>query len=118
MSDDYLTLVFRQPISSEVQRVLASGEWSAASHSHAIHERDRYSALCDKWNAECDAMREDNKRLADVAQALESKLEGLIDAAQAVIDRWETPMWKDVPPTADYIYRLRDAVVAAKGEAE
>ena len=26
-------------------------------------ERDRLSTLCDKWNTECDEMREDNKRL-------------------------------------------------------
>ena len=34
----------------------------------------------------------------------------LIAAAQAVVDRWETPLWKDVPATAEYIYRLRDAL--------
>ena len=45
MNDDYLTLVFQQPISSDVQRVLASGEWSAASHSHAIHDRDRIDRI-------------------------------------------------------------------------
>lgn len=31
-------------------------------------------------------------------------------AAQAVIDRWETPLWKDAPATAEYIARLRDAL--------
>ena len=38
----------------------------------------------------------------------------LIDAAKAVIQRWETPLWKDAPPTAEYIYRLRDAVERAE----
>ena len=118
MIDDYLTLVFTKPLKPVHQALIADGDWSAASHSHAINDRDHYSALCDKWNAECDAMREDNKRLASVAQAHESKLEGLFDAAQAVVERWETPMWKDVPPTADYIYRLRDAVAAASGETK
>lgn len=28
-------------------------------------------------------------------------------AAQAVVDRWDTPLWKDVPATAEYIGRLR-----------
>lgn len=31
-------------------------------------------------------------------------------AAQAVIDRWETPSWKDVPATAVYINELREAL--------
>ena len=30
------------------------------------------------------------------------------EAAQAVVDRWETPTWKDAEPTAAVIYRLRD----------
>jgi len=33
-------------------------------------------------------------------------------AAKAVIDRWETPLWKDVPATAGYIAALRDALAA------
>jgi len=31
-------------------------------------------------------------------------------AAQAVIDRWDSPSWKDLPATADYIHRLRKAM--------
>jgi len=34
----------------------------------------------------------------------------LRDAAQAVVDRWETPLWKDAAPTADVIYKLRAAL--------
>jgi len=37
----------------------------------------------------------------------------LIAAARAVVERWETPAWKDAPATAGYIYALRDAVQAA-----
>lgn len=43
----------------------------------------------------------------------------LLKAAKAVITRWETPLWKDVPATTEYIYRLRDAVEQAeKQEAD
>ena len=35
------------------------------------------------------------------------------DAAQAVVDRWETPLWKDVEPTAHVIARLRQALAAS-----
>jgi len=31
-------------------------------------------------------------------------------AAQAVVDRWDTPLWKDVPHTGEYIARLRRAL--------
>ena len=40
----------------------------------------------------------------------------LIDAAQAVIERWDTPKWKDVAPTAEYIARLRRAVAASHSQ--
>lgn len=43
---------------------------------------------------------------------LQERLETLEEAAQAVIDRWETPLWKDVPATAEYIARLRAALSA------
>jgi len=34
----------------------------------------------------------------------------LVEAAQAVVDRWDTPLWKDVPRTGEFIGRLRDAI--------
>lgn len=42
-----------------------------------------------------------------------SDYERLRKAAQAVVRRWETPLWKDVPATADVIYALRDALGGA-----
>ena len=38
-------------------------------------------------------------------------------AAQALIDRWETPLWKDVPHTAECIHRLRAALTTPAGAA-
>ena len=38
-------------------------------------------------------------------------------AAQAVVDRLDTPLWKDVPATAEYIGRLRAALAAGRATA-
>lgn len=38
----------------------------------------------------------------------------LLSAARAVVARWETPLWKDAPATAGFIYELRDAIAAAE----
>lgn len=35
---------------------------------------------------------------------------GIREAAQAVVDRWDSPLWKDVEPTAHVIARLRQAL--------
>jgi hypothetical protein len=45
---------------------------------------------------------------AAFARELERENVRLREAAQAVIDRWETPLWKDAEPTAAVIYRMRD----------
>jgi hypothetical protein len=49
--------------------------------------------------------------------AIESmeKLGRLTDAALAVVDRWETPFWKQVEHTGVYIAALRKAVEEVKG---
>ena len=47
---------------------------------------------------------------AERIKELEAEAEQLRTAAQAVIDRWDTPHWKDVPATAEYIGRLRAAL--------
>jgi len=38
----------------------------------------------------------------------------LIKAAQALIDRWDSPLWKEVEHTGAYIARLRRAVEQAE----
>lgn len=45
----------------------------------------------------------------------ERDLEELIAAAKAVIDRWETPFWKEAAHTGSYIAALRKAVEIAEG---
>lgn len=45
-----------------------------------------------------------------VARELEIELTELKEAAHAVVERWDTPLWKDVPATAEYINRLRTAI--------
>ena len=39
----------------------------------------------------------------------------LISAAKAVIERWDSPNWKDQPHTGEFIHRLRQAVEKAEG---
>jgi len=39
-------------------------------------------------------------------------LQELVEAARAVVRRWNEPSWKDVPATGGFIYRLRDALDA------
>lgn len=49
------------------------------------------------------------------AEAAESALAELQQAGQAVVDRWDSPAWKDQPHTAEVINRLRD-VIAEEGK--
>lgn len=47
---------------------------------------------------------------------LKEEIKKLKSAAQEVVDRWETPLWKDAEPTASVIYRLRNALASAPEE--
>ena len=55
-----------QEISDDYERMAKMVESQAA-------ENARLSALCDKWNSECDDMREDNKRLAAECAKIEQQ---------------------------------------------
>jgi hypothetical protein len=53
----------------------------------------------------------------DSGRIITSGAAELRTAAQAVVDRWDTPLWKDVPATAEYIGRLRAALAAGQATA-
>lgn len=59
--------------------------------------------------AAAEAITEDEYELSSRA-ATDSP--SLISAAQAVIDRWHSPAWKDAPHTAEYIARLQAAIAS------
>lgn len=86
----------------------AETDYIPEHHSYAI---ECYSIGCAarviKETAE-DAIAAWNRRAPAVPV-----LDGLREAAQAVVDRWDTPLWKDVPATAVYIADLRAALAAA-----
>ena len=63
----------------------------------------------------CSALAEITKLNNDNARLREENAR-LREAAQAVVDRWETPTWKDAEPTAAVIYRLRDILANAQGQ--
>lgn len=40
----------------------------------------------------------------------------LLEAAEAIVARWDSPLWKDQPHTGTFIDQLRAAIAKAKGE--
>jgi hypothetical protein len=62
--------------------------------------------VCDRRFAdECERLKNACDRWSEA-----ETLNAVYAAARAVFDRWDTPLWKDVPATAKYINRLRDAL--------
>lgn len=62
------------------------------------------------WNSAGDELA---KRL-EAEKRAEAALAELQQAAQAVVDRWDSPSWKDQPHTAEFINRLRHAIESAR----
>ena len=53
----------------------------------------------------------------ETVNALQERHDELLSAAKEVIKRWDSHLWKDLPPTAEVIARLRDAVNKLEGGA-
>jgi hypothetical protein len=87
----------------ELERELAASKAEVDRAMYHIVEWRRYAGRAEKAEAEVARLR--------------NELQGLKSAAQAVVDRWETPLWKDAEPTAYVIYRLRNALAPTPEEA-
>jgi ribosomal protein L32 len=65
----------QEGVAYEGMYLFAEAAWEAAS-AHMRDENTRLSELADKWNTECDELREDNKRLgAESAELKQTSLE-------------------------------------------
>jgi len=53
----------------------------------------------------------------ELAEAREQR-DALAEAAQAVVDRWDAPTWKELEPTAKFMNALRNALAAVKGGSD
>ena len=58
--------------------------------------------------------RQLERELAEVTE----QRDRLAEAGQAVVDRWHTPIWKDVPHTAKFIQNLEAALATVKGGSD
>lgn len=47
---------------------------------------------------------------ADAIERKDAAIAELVQAGRAVVDRWDSPLWKDLPHTGEFIARLRAAI--------
>lgn len=79
-------------------------EMAAKAEIERDEAKEKYRSAVINWQIECYKLRRER--------------EALIEAAKAVVERWDQPSWKDAEPTAAVIYRLRNAVQEITGEVE
>ncbi len=53
--------------------------------------------------------------LSEELAKMRAQRDGLIEKARAVIERWESPRWKEAAPTADCIYAMRNFIESIEG---
>lgn len=114
----YLTIVYRITHPGQTRALLAQAEWSAASHTHAIHERDRLTAeLNDVQDQRREAFRAIERLNDELGQAREQRDE-LLAAAQRLAARgWFKPnSCADTATSAD-MKAMRAAIAKAGGAA-
>ena len=98
----------------------SGGDWSPVLRAVAQRlERERDEArealkhIDEYGTEEINAAVELRQKLAQALverDEAREELAKITKAAEAVIDRWEQPAWKDTEPTGAVIYRLRDAL--------
>lgn len=87
----------RESTSSLIANGVVDGAYFKATNERRIFmEREAH-----KWRIRCEELQE--------------RYNELLSAAKAVVERWDSPLWKDLPPTAKAISRLRDAVNKLEG---
>lgn len=82
-----------------------------------VKEHDEIKEECRRYIALWDRATKDLE-IARFGIECKSELHNeLIKSAEAVIERWESPSWKETLPTALHLNKLRNAVEAVKGGA-
>ena len=99
--------------------------WNDGFHINTKAEAEGLCELLNKLERERDEALSDLEFRRDLFKLQEQQLndvraerDRLAEVAQAVWDRWETPLWKDHPPTALVMNKLRDALAAVKGGSD
>ena len=82
------------------------GYWKVLDHARQL-ERELAALRSDNLTAHKMACAAGIER-----DTLRAELVRLRQVGNAVVERWETPLWKDVEPTAHIIYALRDELAA------
>ena len=67
---------------------------------------------CQTLERELSDALEREKALRQELAVNERNAERLLDTAMAVVARWDTPLWKEAPSTANFINSLRNAATA------
>lgn len=61
----------------------------------------------DEWMYRAKAAERTVDNLNETIDRIKDQDIAVYAAARAVVDRWDTPLWKDAPATAGFINRLR-----------
>jgi hypothetical protein len=96
--------------------------WNDGFHINTKAEAEGLCELLNKLERELTEALSDLEFRRDLFKLQEQQLNNvraerdrMAEVAQAVWDRWETPLWKDHPPTALVMNKLRDALTAVEG---
>lgn len=97
--------------------------------SSVVEDHEKAVDRIDRWQNQARRERDENIKREERERSLERELtsarcqiaeaieqrDRLAEAAKSVVDRWETPFWKQVEHTGVFIAALRKAVEEVKG---
>ena len=84
--------------------------WRRGDERETMPDPKEFGELLDSAADRLEVLEREHAEFFECWHEERRKRERLEIAAKAVIERWETPLWKDAPATANYIYALRNAM--------
>lgn len=112
----HITLNFARQLERELTKAQERIAMLESRGEHTCHDN------CDMTECvlrrELDEAREQERIHFDNYESIRDQLDRLVAAAKALVERWDTPFWKDTAHTGKFIRRLEDALSALKGGKE
>jgi hypothetical protein len=87
---------------------------AAVKRASGLEYLSPYDAMLHGWLAGRSALATEAQPPADTVTLGREEYEAVLSAGEALIARWDSPLWKDLPHTAEYIEDLREAITAAR----
>ena len=106
-------VVWSEALALKEQITTLTADLALAKHNNEAHDRELERVI-----AERDKATQYWQIAEGRCDALQERIDSLLTTGNAVVERWDSPLWKDLPHTGEFIHALREAITKAEGRCD